>query len=263
MRSNRYRLSEGVSGRLGDFVGTSHHIRLHDVVIDTVDALRADIADILPETSNPHIGSNDPAVTIAQQLEQASWRCVNMLAHGAYFGDDATRRLWQEALQRLSSDLPRASQGSTSIADLRMFPARLAFYASAIAAFLRGDFELLQALAYTPLPTRQALFMPGASGREIAAIRLAPNATLDSALADKMPRNRAPGNASSTEILRYLKPAFLRLAPTSGHYEVAFDRFEVLLTLHVCDAILQKVPGAPLRPSPGRFWVHSVARQSG
>jgi len=197
-------------------------IRLHDLVMQEVEQVRARAVEIIPRAEP----TEERFKTALAQLEAATETLAEMVAVGVHWGDREHRALWRKAIERLAS-IPRADGAVYDVWDkLRKYPAQLVFYAAGIAAL--GLKETLASLLLEPRihqdfeetkPITTALHVYAAVDHSVARAFL------------KSPQGTMYHTPVSDHIAEVVRKIVQDLIPEDRDYYDGFDRFELLVAL--------------------------------
>lgn len=195
-------------------------IRLHDLVMAEVEAVRGRALDLVPTEA-----ATEPLLLAAvPRLEAATETLAALLATGAYWGAADHAALWGKALERLAS-VTRDQGGWTWWIRLVRYPAQLAFYAAGVAAAAAGDDAGLAALVVRPrvrTPTE---------GEVPVARALDHTSVIEHDAAKLLPGYERRTVPMSDRLHAVTRAALRDVVPHDDVYDAAFDRFELLVAL--------------------------------
>ena len=228
--------------------------------IQFADLVNQEVEQIVSATTGPrfivmgHPAPTDSTFTArVRAYDGACTTLVAMASVGGTWADEAHSSIWQKALVRLSNARVNLGSGSYYPAwfDLRRYPATLLIYALGISAVEAGHFEFLMRLLTTSISAN--------NGQDALAVKVLPPYCLFehpgqlSTLIEGKINKYAPLN---DWIYDYLRPPFGAIIPEDRQYELAFDRFEMILAL----AFATKDPGDLDWVPPGAFGYRSQNR---
>ena len=207
-------------------VDLSARIRLRDLVHEETERL----AQALTIGSFPAAATQDPAKELLSRLQKYDALCetlVDVLATGAYWGDQQQAKLWANSVRRIGN-LPHDQGGLVYLVKLRRYPALILFYAAGIAAVAAGNnttvAELLKTISVnengSDVPVAAVLNTLALMERDIG--RLLPG----------MERHKTP---SSDWVFNRLRAPLREFLATEDDYSEAFNRWEYYLGLFVAE----------------------------
>ncbi|GAA4365993.1 hypothetical protein GCM10023185_36800 [Hymenobacter saemangeumensis] len=199
-------------------------IRLHDLVMQEVELLRAHIAQTVP-AMNTHVGDQGQVYLQAvTRLEALSETMVALMATGLFWGTSQQLPLWLRAIERLgSTSVADVNGGYMMWYDLLQYPAMLALYAGGLGALAADNEEALIDLLLTPRlrdKARQEIKTPVAAFDTLFdeyAVRFL-----------NLPHKKL--TPVSDRVHEVLRPALRELVPEDADYNTLFDRLEYLIS---------------------------------
>jgi len=209
-------------------------IGLHDFVMDEVRRLLAETGEDYFATGSQF--TNEEFLKRIAKYEAIVGDLSIMLACIAYWARSTHRVILQKSLSR-STDRLDLKGGQSIWLALRWYPVILETYCSGIAAVQGGRWDSVADIFLTSAGAsdygREERYFVGAVSRAI----------LDLASMDAF--NRIPGHEKhyvpmSEYLFKILQPRLDDVLFVGKDYERAFDEFEVLLALSVCDIHVQR-----------------------
>ncbi|MBP1627548.1 MAG: putative NTPase [Holophagaceae bacterium] len=201
-----------------------YRIQLADLISDEVER-------VVSETRGPRFplrGCQGPTgETLTARVKAIEAVCktlVSLATIGGEWSDEKHFSVWERTITRLTTI--HAPNGNVVWITLQRYPAVIFLYAIGISAFVSGRYSLLCRLLTQRIETY--------NGEIMTVVRLLPPYWLSERGPDVwkqlegMDNRRAPLNDWMYE---FLKPFFRQLTPTEDSFEIAFDRFEVILAL--------------------------------
>ena len=221
-----------------------HWIRLHDLVMDEVEAVIQEVGDL------PMDGDVDAAAYGQRmaQYERATATLVALLATGARFSDrEAHDRLWAQCIERLATrQMIARGDMKLELRYMQQYPTLLALYALALGAFAADRLDSVALALGSVMVGRQG-------GEQPVGVAAASWHVLDEDMVrqavDGFERRRAP---ISDHLLDVLKPAVSGVIPGEARLERPFDEVEYLLGLAY--ASFEDKGIGPIGRAAGRWW---------
>ena len=204
------------------YVSTAEHrIRLHDLVMAEVEAVRDRTVAQIP-TAAPDNRLIPETIT---NLEPPTEVITTLLASGAYWGGAAHRQLWVKVLERLGSVDLAGPTNYVVWRQLVKYPAQLAFYAAGLGAVAAGDDETLADVLLTP-KIRSAT-----NGKQPPILALHQYAVVEDEWPKLLPGLKEHKAPMSDHLHDVLRPSLRDVVPDDESYSEVFDRFEYLVAL--------------------------------
>lgn len=195
-------------------------IRLHDLLMAEVEAVRARAVDIVP-SDHP---TKDLISATVPHIETAADTLMTLMATGVQWGEARHRRLWRAALERLGTIGESDRRQYDVWSGLLKYPAQLAFYAAGVAAAVADD-EALASLVLEPMVSHD-------HGRRVpAAVGLHCYAVVDHDAVKLMPGYERRYTPMSDRLAEAVREPLRGLLPDDATFADAFDRFELIVAL--------------------------------
>lgn len=201
------------------------HIRLHDLIMDETEAVRA---RALVDTPG-HTDHRYDAERLKEVIAQHDHSCailMAMLAVGTYWGTPDHREIWTDAIERLANAWMKRVQGGIEIwSRVINYPAQLAFYAAGLGAVAAGDFDTLGDLLLVP---RIRSLNDDKPHPPVVALHL--RTVIDEPWAQELRvGNRRP--AFSDHLHATMRAPLAEVIKEDSVYDDVFDRFEYFVAL--------------------------------
>jgi len=214
---------------------SKYTIQLHDLIMREADR----IADEITSGKYPVDGQfqDSEYARRIEAFDALSEIAIRILATGCYWDREKQHmETWLRAIKRVANAPRSVMSGNAWMLGIRRHPARLLLYAAGIAYAARNDLPSAYALL-TGAKVREgneeselALALVGDSGWYEVFKRL-----------PGLERHKVP---VSDHVYQVLRPAFYELLADETDYQVAFDMFEVLQSLHSADVSQWAIPSA-------------------
>jgi hypothetical protein len=198
------------------------------------------------------IFSSEEFVEGIRRCEQSLQTLIAVIANGAFWGRSEHSEVWLRTIVRML-DIPQDRSGYTILQNVRRYPACILLYAAGISAVASDSYETLERIVkYRRMNTEDQF-----DERDVPFVdKLTAQAVLDPDVLKKALGNnyRTP---SSERLYALLRDPLRSIIPSDSQYDDAFDRFEYLLALVVCDERMKANRSSPFGPI-GRFgWKRS------
>jgi hypothetical protein len=229
-----------------------HRIRLHELVIEELDRVYAELTGPLQGGYGLLYHGTPTQEALTERLsiyERLTETLRALFASGCYWGGDAQHDLWVTCLERLAN-LPE--QGGNQVwINLRRYPALLTLYAGGIAAVSANRYDTLAALL-----TRGRVKQHGRDDPLLLAVNSYDVLPIESAkLIPGKENHYLPFNDYLYENAALWEP-LAELLPMQERFAESFDRFEYLLGLVHVDLRLQQ-NSRPWGPTGCFMWRRS------
>ena len=196
-----------------------HRIKLHDLVMDEVEAVIRKVGDL------PMDGDVDHAAYARRMAiyEEATAGLVALLATGAMFSDrDEHDRLWARSVERLATR-SMVRGGKTVLLEMQQYPTLLALYALALGAAAAERLESVALVLGSVKVDDQGQQLP--VGVSAASWGVLNHDAVKHSIGG-FERRKTP---ISDHLLDVLRPAVARIIQDDGRLENLYDEVEYLL----------------------------------
>jgi hypothetical protein len=210
-------------------VDERHRIRLHDLMMEEIGRLRA-------ELHNPQFTASFQTTTnevFAQELqrrtrqyEALSETAQAMIVMGCYWGTVDHNGLWVRCIEQIATLPPRSGTYYEAWLRLQRYPALLLLYAGGVAALAAERYDTLAALLTQPITEELDVYE-----RRPAVLTLYPGAVLKQDLGRLLPSLEQHHTPTSDRLFEVVRPPLRELIPDDRRFIDLFDRFEYLLAL--------------------------------
>lgn len=203
--------------------------------IQLADLVSREVESVVNSTTGPAFAvMGHPAPTpktFTARIKIYEFACTTLVAMatvGGTWADESHPPIWEKALGRLAN-VPREHGGGSYYPawfDLHRYPATLLFYALGISAVEAGRLDFLMKLMSVKLSEDNGVDKTAL--KALSPYSMFENPEQLSQLLEGKQGNFAPLNDWIAERLR---PSFQEIIPDDKQYELAFDRFEIILAL--------------------------------
>ncbi len=211
-------------------VDERNRIRLHDLVMDELNKLDAQVADT--DFSRIEIANEEAFKRRVERYQALTEILLAMMITGSYWGEQSHQHLWVQCLERLAYR-PNTHYGSAGMR-LRLYPALLLLYGGGIAALAHGKYD-----TFATLLTKAVARVESKDEPLVLAINT--GIVMEQNIAKQLPNMQNHKNTPLSDYLYdLLREPLKEYLPLDIRYQECFDRFEYLLALVHADLMDKK-----------------------
>jgi len=208
-----------------------YRIQLHDLVMQETDRLFENISPVFYPTQKPE-PDKDTLLQRIKQYETKSEILQAMMIAGGYWGNQTTSDLFVKCLERLIGHY-KEQNGYKAWINLQLYPALLLLFSEGLAALASDNYQVLATLLLKP---RNNYAYPE---KELLIFSLLPAVVMEQNVGRLLPNMERRHTPASDWLVETLYQSLREYIPEKNDFEDKFDRLEYLISLTICDHLLQ------------------------
>lgn len=209
----------------------SDKIRLYDLVTQETDKLFENISPVFCSTQNPQ-PDKDTLLQRINQYEAKSETLLAIMVTGGYWGDQRTADLFAKSLERLIGHY-KEQNGYQAWVSLQLYPALLLLFSAGLGALASENYAMLATLFLKPHNNYTY------REKELLIFSLVPARVIEQKTGWLLPNLERHHTPASDYLAEFLYEPLKEYIPEKIDFEDKFDRLEYLISLTICDQLLQ------------------------
>jgi len=206
-------------------------IRLRDFVVQETDKLFENISPNFYPMQNP-VPDKDSIPQRLKRYEAESEILLAIMVTGGYWGNQRTADLFATSLERLTGH-NKERNGYQAWVNFQLYPALLLFFSASLGALASDNYQMLATLFLKPKNNYDY------NGKELLIFSLLPANVIEQGVGRLLPNMERRHTPGSDWLVETLYRPLREYIPDKNDFEDKFDKLEYLISLFICDQVLQ------------------------